>query len=91
MSIHQAGPMGLFKTILILLLVYYAFKFLMKLFGPYLLKKAVDRVQNKAQEKYGQHRENPVLEGKTVIDKKPNNKPESNNSVGEYVDFEEID
>lgn len=91
MTIHQAGPMTLLRTILIILLVYYAFKFLAKLFGPYLLKKAVDKVQKKAQQQYNEKQNSTVKEGETIIDKKPNNSKESNNSVGEYVDFEEID
>ena len=31
------------------------------------------------------------VDNETIIDKKPNSKTQSNNSVGEYVDFEEID
>ena len=32
-----------------------------------------------------------VEEGKTVIDKKPTSQQQGKNSVGEYVDFEEVD
>lgn len=88
---HQAGPMNFIRTLLIILLVYYAVKFFMKLFGPYLLKKAVDKVQKKAQQQYQNQRETTVEEGKTVIDKKPTKTKRSNDNVGEYVDFEEID
>ncbi|CAM1372576.1 DUF4834 family protein [Tenacibaculum xiamenense] len=91
MILHQAGPMNFLRTLLIILLVYYAVKFVVKLFGPYLLKKAVDKVQKKAQSQYGNQQETTVEEGKTVIDKKPNNVKNSNKDVGEYVDFEEID
>ena len=82
--------MNFLRTILILMLIYYALKFLVKLFAPYLLKKAVDKVQKKAQQQYNQQ-ESTVEEGKTVVDKKPQNTKQSNNSVGEYVDFEELD
>ena len=88
--INEAGPMNFLRTILILMLIYYALKFLVKLFAPYLLKKAVDKVQKKAQQQYNQQ-ESTVEEGKTVVDKKPQNTKQSNNSVGEYVDFEELD
>ncbi len=91
MIIHQAGPMNFLRTLLIILLVYYAVKFVVRLFGPYLLKKAVDKVQKKAQQQHGNQQETTVEEGKTVIDKKPNNVGSSNKDVGEYVDFEEID
>ena len=91
-NINEAGPMNFLKTIFIIALIYYIVKFLVKLFAPYLLKKAVDKVQKKAEQQYkNQQREATVEEGKTVVDKKPNNTKQSNNSVGEYVDFEEID
>ena len=38
-----------------------------------------------------QQQKSTVEEGKTVIDKKPGSQQQSKNSVGEYVDFEEID
>ncbi|WBX74305.1 DUF4834 family protein [Tenacibaculum pacificus] len=93
--INEAGPMGFLRTILILVIAYYAIKFLVKLFAPYLLKKAVDKVQKKAEQKFNnqqqQQQQSDVEIGKTVVDKKPQNIQQSNNSVGEYVDFEEID
>lgn len=90
--LNEAGPVNFLKTILIILLVYYVIKFLAKLFAPYLIKKAVDKVQKKAEQQYRNQQEASDVEvGKTVIDKKPNNSKESNNSVGEYVDYEEID
>lgn len=89
--INEAGPMNFLRTILIIILVYYVLKFLVKLFAPYLLKKAVDKVQKKATQQYNDQQESTVDEGKTVVDKKPQTTKQSNNSVGEYVDFEEID
>ena len=89
-DINEAGPVNFLRTVLIIILVYYVLKFLVKLFAPYLLKKAVDKVQQKAQQQYNQ--QEPIVdEGKTIVDKKPQSTKESNNSVGEYVDFEEID
>jgi len=90
--INEAGPVNFLKTILIILLVYYAIKFLARLFAPYLIKKAVDKVQKKAEQQFrNQQQASDVEVGKTVIDKKPNTTKQSNNSVGEYVDYEEID
>ncbi|WCC44282.1 hypothetical protein PJW08_10990 [Tenacibaculum finnmarkense] len=52
----------------------------MKLFGPYLLKKAVNKVQKKAEQQFNnqqnQHQnkqQNDVEIGKTVVDKNPDN------------------
>jgi len=85
--------MGLLKTIFFILLFYYAFKFLAKLFAPFLMKKAAETIQKKAQQQYGgqQQQKSSVKEGETVIDKKPRNQQQSKDTVGEYVDYEEID
>ncbi|CAI8442029.1 MAG: Uncharacterised protein [Polaribacter sejongensis] len=84
--------MGLLKTIFFILLFYYAFKFLARLFAPFLIKKAAETIKKKAEQQYGSHqKKNRVSEGETVIDKKPNNKQQSKDSVGDYVDFEEVD
>jgi len=85
--------MGLLRTILIILLVYYAFRFFARLFAPFLIKKMASKMQERAQQQYNQQRQQTTStrEGETVIDRKPNQQNQSNNSVGEYVDFEEID
>lgn len=84
--------MGLLKTILFIILFYYAFKFLSRLFAPYLVKKASDTIRKKAAQQYKNSQpKSDIKEGETVIDKKPRTQQQSNNSVGEYVDFEEID
>jgi hypothetical protein len=52
-------------------------------------------MQAKAQKKYTdqnqQREDSSTKEGETIIDKNPSSKNQGNNSVGEYVDFEEID
>ena len=84
--------MGLLKTLLFILFFYYAFKFLTRLLAPILVKKMADTMQKRAEQQYGNtNNYNNVKEGETIIDKKPNQDRKSNNSVGEYVDFEEID
>lgn len=90
---QEAGPMGLLRTIFVLVLIYYVFKFLARLFAPYLMKKMVNKMQEKASQQYNSNHQNTttVREGETIIDKTPKNAKESNKSVGEYVDFEEID
>ena len=83
--------MGLLRTIAIILLVYYVFKFLTKLFAPYLMKRMVNKMQQNAQNQQRNQQQPNVKEGETVIDRKPQNTNQSNNSVGEYVDYEEVD
>tara|TARA_R110002124_G_scaffold137727_2_gene300711 strand:+ start:2450 stop:2701 length:252 start_codon:yes stop_codon:yes gene_type:complete len=83
--------MGLLRTIVIILLVIYGFKFLTKLFAPYLMKRMVNKMQEKAKNQHRNQQQSDVKVGETVIDKKPQNSNNSNNSVGEYVDYEEVD
>jgi hypothetical protein len=81
------------KTILIVLLVYYGLKFLIKLAAPYLMRY----VSKKASQKFGaafrqeSYDNTNVEEGNVSIDKMPSSKSKSKNTVGEYVDFEEVD
>ncbi|WP_299248320.1 DUF4834 family protein [uncultured Lacinutrix sp.] len=87
--------MGLIKTILIILLFYYGFKILSRFFGPFILKyftkKATERFGGQFRDFNNQKQQQPQQkEGEITIDKMPNNKS-SNKTVGEYVDYEEID
>lgn len=91
-ELQQAELMGFLRTLLILAFIYYAFKFLARLFAPYLMRKAVDKMKQQAEKQYGnQQRENRVPDGETVIDKRPQQGKKSNDDVGEYIEFEEID
>ncbi|MEL4455883.1 DUF4834 family protein [Lutimonas vermicola] len=88
---QEASIQGL-RFILILILGYYAFKWLARIFLPFLMQKAVRNFEKKAREQQGyQDPADQVREGETVVDKKPVQKNEINNNVGEYIDFEEVD
>lgn len=95
MMLYLLGILNLLKTIVIILLIYYGFKLFVRFFGPYLIKKAVDKAQKNAQQNYANPNETTVEEGKTVIDKKPKSKSKNTNqsypSDDEYIDFEEIE
>jgi hypothetical protein len=81
------------KTILIILLVYYGLKIILKLTAPYIMKY----FSKKLAERFGVDFGNMTppnspseKEGEITIDKAPNTKKATKN-VGEYVDFEEIE
>ncbi len=87
--------MGLLKTIFIILLVYYGFKVLARLFAPFLIKFAAKKAEQRFGGQFGQGAKNTnnpsqKKEGEVTIDKIPNTKA-SNKDVGDYVDYEEID
>ncbi len=81
------------RTLAIIVIVYYVLRWLGRIFAPILMKRMVHKMQQQAQQQYGQQKQNSTKarEGETVIDKKPSANKQSNDSVGEYVDFEEID
>jgi len=50
------------------------------------------KVERKFQEQQGnQSNSRPTKVGETIVDKTPNSDKKSNDSVGEYVDYEEIE
>ena len=82
--------MGLLRTLLIIIVIYYVIKFIGRLAFPHLMNRFVQKMEDKMREQQGQTKQNETKIGETVIDKKPNTKT-SNNDVGEYVDYEEIE
>lgn len=91
--LQEASLYGFVRTILIILLVYYGLKILTRIFAPYLVKYMSKKMQQKFEGQFGQqqHQEQSHKEGETVIDKMPNRTKSSENKVGEYVDYEEIE
>ena len=86
--------MGLLRTILIILLVYYGVKIIMRLAAPYFMgymsKKMQDKYGSQSPFNQGPKEENHKV-GETVIDKVPKKERNSDDKVGEYIDYEEIE
>ncbi|WP_353777881.1 DUF4834 family protein [Winogradskyella sp. 3972H.M.0a.05] len=93
--LQTASVMGLLRTILIILLIWYGVKILSRLFAPYLARYVVKKAEQRFGQQFGdfqnQANQKQQKEGETVIDKMPNNTTASNKNVGEYIDYEEID
>jgi hypothetical protein len=83
--------MGLLRTILVILAFYYVFKIITRYVLPFFLKRYINNVQERARQQHQNQQDPNVKVGETVIDKKPSNTNKSNNSVGEYVEYEEVD
>lgn len=87
---EMASFAGFIETLFYILMFYYVFKFLARLFLPYMVKKVVEKAGQNFQHNY-QNQQNP----NTTQDSNPLNstdsKPRENKKVGEYVDFEEIE
>ena len=92
--------MGFIKTLLIILFFYYGFKVLVRLLAPFLMRYAAKKIQDKFKDQMGQHmrdsdfgqQDNLKKEGEVHVraKKSPQDKINSD-SVGDYVDFEEIE
>lgn len=88
--------MAFLKTILIILLVYYLFKILIKLFAPKILNYAGKKAEQHIREKFQgfntqQQSQSNKEQGDVIIDNNTTKKSNSSKKVGEYIDFEEID
>nr|WP_100803737.1 DUF4834 family protein [Ulvibacter sp. MAR_2010_11] len=86
--------MTFLKTILIILLVYFGLKFLVKLLTPYVMRYIAKKAGQKFEQAFGNNPFQPPKkekEGSISIDKTPSSKTKSKSTVGEYVDYEEID
>ncbi|TAI48674.1 DUF4834 family protein [Flagellimonas allohymeniacidonis] len=86
--------MVLLQTILVLILVYYAVKLLLRWLAPKLFGYAM----KKTQERFGQQfhttqgtQEPDEKEGETSVFQRPSRRFKPTKKVGEYIDFEEID
>ncbi len=86
--------MVVLQTILILIIVYYLAKFLLKWLAPRLLNFAVQRAEERFEQQFGSYRNtaNPLRdEGETTIHTAPKRTSRASKKVGEYIDFEEIE
>lgn len=92
--IHFLSIQGLARTLIWIVLIYFIVKILTRLFAPFLLKYAANKVEKTFGQQFNQHQaqQKPKgKEGETVIDKMPTKNSSSNKKVGEYIDYEEID
>lgn len=92
--------MDFLKTVLIILLVFFALRFSWKLAKPYLFKYIAKKMGQRFEKTFGanpfgdnpfQQKTKAEKEGKITIEKDAPNTRTSSKTVGEYVDFEEVD
>ncbi|AZQ44237.1 DUF4834 family protein [Nonlabens ponticola] len=91
--------MKLLQAVLIILLVYMTVRIVVKYFGKSILRwagaKAMERVQrNFNQENSTSAKRSTVAEGEVKVERKSTTqraRSNPNKTVGEYVDYEEID
>ncbi len=91
---YEASFSEVIRVVLIILLIYFGLKLIIRWFGPLLLKYILRKVGKKFEQNFNQYDPSgrkKKKEGEVTIEKKPKNNSKSNNDVGEYIDYEEID
>ncbi|MAM27527.1 MAG: DUF4834 domain-containing protein [Flavobacteriaceae bacterium] len=91
--------MDFLKTVLIILLVFFALRFSWKLAKPYLMRYIARKMGERFEKSFGANpfgtnpfeTQNGEEEGKVTIDRDAPNERRSSKKVGEYVDFEEVE
>jgi hypothetical protein len=77
------------RTVGIIVIIYYALKFIGRLLFPIVVKKAVNNMQERQSQYQRQQQYKP--EGEVTIEKDRKDQTRTRNTEGEYVDFEEIE
>ena len=84
--------MPFLKTLAIIFLVYYFFKYTLRLLAPFILQSFAKKMQQKFNGQFTQHHQNSKnKEGDITIEGKKNNAKSKDHNVGDYVDFEEVE
>jgi hypothetical protein len=85
---------GFFRTLLLIILFYYLFKVIARYVVPFLLYKGVKKMQKDQQKKYDRfYEEQRKKEGEVTIrsEGRTQTKQSTDDTIGEYVDYEELD
>ena len=86
--------MGLLRTLAIIVIVYYAIKFIGRYILPLFVSKIVGNVEKKMRDQQQQHQNQQEKSsgkvGDTVIERKPSDYKEGNKDLGDYVDYEDV-
>ena len=77
------------KTVGIIVVIYFVLKFVGRLLFPFVVKKAVNNMQER-QSQY-QRQQQRKQEGEVTVEKNRRDQARTRNTGGEYVDFEEVD
>ena len=92
---QEASFNGIIKTIFYILVFYYIFKFLARLFLPVIVKKVVQKAgenfQKQQQNTQGDSWQKTPNNDEIIIDTANAKKSRETKKVGDYVDYEELE
>jgi hypothetical protein len=88
MTMETASFNGVLRVIIIMVLAYYALKFLLRIFAPIIVQKVV---QKAGETMYERQQEFYSTANRQAQQHAEPEKPQEKKKIGEYIDFEEID
>lgn len=97
--IYEAGFVGLLRTIAIIGLIYYGFKFLAKFVFPWILKRWINKkmgqFQQQGQQQYQDQQQAKEFtkqhEGEVKIQSRGKKTTSETKDMGDFVDYEEVE
>lgn len=87
MIMAEASFSSVLRTLAIIILVFYALKFLFRLLAPYIFQQVV----RKAGENFQQQQQNMYERQQQQQYAETPEKPKEKKKVGEYIDYEELE
>ena len=81
---------GFIRTVLVLLIIFYAARLITRFVVPLLFQKTMRDMQNRMQQQMREQQRQGKREGEVTIERNANQNNRQSQS-GEYVDFEEVD
>ncbi|WPR70499.1 DUF4834 family protein [Flavobacterium sp. NG2] len=94
MIMQTASFIGFMRTLFYIIAFYYVFKYLVRLFLPYIMKKVVEKAGNSFQQQQQTQDTswNRTRSGDEIYyNPRESKNPRETKKVGDYVDYEEID
>ncbi len=79
------------RTLVIIVVIYYAFRFVSRYVFPLLLDKGIKNMQNKVFEQQRQSQRATRSPGEVTVENNNRQRSSGNQNKGEYVDFEEVE
>jgi hypothetical protein len=82
---------GFLRTILIIVIIYYAIRLLSRYVLPLLVDKGIKNMQQKMQNQQSPNKHPSRPDGEVTIETKKTTQNRDSQPEGDYVDFEEVD
>ena len=80
-----------FRVLVVIILIYYGFKMVMRFIAPKVVEKAADKLFQDMKNREAQQGKRTVRQGDITIDYSDKKPKQYKRADGDYIEFEEID